>query len=402
MNKGKQLSSLVLAAALMSGLMCLPVGAVAGPSIGISAASNPADETASQGALAETGGMVTLTRPSGSVITLTSAYLGGSVTFQNPYSGETVVLKTIVARPGCIGDVTTAAGEVYTDEDRLLFDSMTTDVGHMPCNYFSVDTEGVIDIQGMNDNDLLGNTYARFGPREEPDVEGVCLFMTNFYADDGRYWVTTQPALDLFTQLTGIPVVGGPAQGEQEGAQEPPEQTQQVFSDVPPDAWYAEYVQTVYEKGLFSGTGDGVFSPDANMTYAQFLVVLSQFSGETIPASDGAWYQGYVDWAGEKGLIPQEIQDGFDPDAPITRQDMAALFGTFLNAYGHGDETVNSGAASFSDAGDIADYAQEGVALCWRLGIMGGNADGTFAPQATATRAQVAVTMVQMADIMER
>ena len=269
----------------------------------------------------------------------------------------------------------------------------------MPCNYFSVNTEGVIEIQGMNDNDLLGNTYARFGPREEPDVEGVCLFMTNFYADDGRYWVTTQPALDLFTQLTGIEVEGGPAQETEEETSQP---SAQVFSDVPPDAWYAEYVQTVYEKGLFSGTGDGVFSPDANMTYAQFLVVLSQFSGETIPASDGAWYQGYVDWAKKKGLIPPEIQSGFDPDAPITRQDMAALFGTFLNAYGHGDETVNSGAASFSDAGDIADYAQEGVALCWRLGIMGGNADGTFAPQATATRAQVAVTMVQMADIMER
>ena len=399
MNKGKQLSSLVLAAALMSGLMCLPAGAVAGPSIGISAASNPADETASQGALAETGGMVTLTRPSGSVITLTSAYLGGSVTFQNPYSGETVVLKTIVARPGCIGYVTTAAGEVYTDEDRLLFDSLTADVGHMPCNYFSVNTEGVIDIQGMNDNDLLGNTYARFGPREEPDVEGVCLFITNFYADDGRYWVTTQPALDSFTQLTGIEVEGGPAQETEEETSQP---SAQVFSDVPPDAWYAEYVQTVYEKGLFSGTGDGVFSPDANMTYAQFLVVLSQFSGETIPASSGAWYQGYVDWAGEKGLIPSEIQDGFDPDAPITRQDMAALFGAFLNAYDHGDEAVNSGAGSFSDADGIADYAQEGVTLCWRLGIMGGNADGTFAPQATATRAQVAVTMVQMARVMGR
>ena len=53
MNKGKQLSSLVLAAALLSGLMCLPAGAVAGPSIGISAASNPADVTCSQGALAD-------------------------------------------------------------------------------------------------------------------------------------------------------------------------------------------------------------------------------------------------------------------------------------------------------------------------------------------------------------
>ena len=42
------------------------------------------------------------------------------------------------------------------------------------------------------------------------------------------------------------------------------------------------------------------------------------------------------------------------------------------------------------------------MALCWRLGIMGGNADGTFAPQDTATRAQVAVTMVQMARVMWR
>ena len=110
---------------------------------------------------------------------------------------------------------------MYTDEDRLLFDSMTTDVGHMPCNYFSVDTEGVIDIQGMNDNDLLGNTYARFGPREEPDVEGVCLFMTNFYADDGRYWVTTQPALDLFTQLTGIPGWEDPPRGSRRAPRSP-------------------------------------------------------------------------------------------------------------------------------------------------------------------------------------
>ena len=50
---------------------------------------------------------------------------------------------------------------------------------------------------------------------------------------------------------------------------------------------------------------------------------------------------------------------------------MAALFGAFLNAYDHGDEAVNSGAGSFSDADGIADYAQEGVELCWRLRELG-------------------------------
>ena len=65
-------------------------------------------------------------------------------------------------------------------------------------------------------------------------------------------------------------------------------------------------------------------------------------------------------------------------------------------------ELVNSGDPGFTDAEDIADYAQGGVALCYQLGIMGGNEDGTFAPDANATRAEVAVTMVQMARVMGR
>ena len=180
-----------------------------------------------------------------------------------------------------------------------------------------------------------------------------------------------------------------------------PEQPEQVFSDVSPDAWYASFVQTVYEKGLFAGAGDGTFAPEANMTYAEFLTVLSQFSGETLtPVTGGAWYDTYVSWAREKELIPAGMAENFNPTAPITRQDMAALFGTFLGCYDHSNETVNSGQASYTDAGSIADYAQSGVQLCYQLGIMSGGSDGTFAPQATATRAQVAVTMVQMARVM--
>ncbi|MEI3141656.1 MAG: S-layer homology domain-containing protein [Lawsonibacter sp.] len=72
------------------------------------------------------------------------------------------------------------------------------------------------------------------------------------------------------------------------------------FSDVSSDAWDAGHAETVVEKGLFSGNEDGNLGPEDNMTYAQFLVVLSQFSGESLPASDGARYQSYVDWAGRR------------------------------------------------------------------------------------------------------
>ena len=178
-----------------------------------------------------------------------------------------------------------------------------------------------------------------------------------------------------------------------------PEQPEPAFSDVSPDAWYAGYIQTVYEKKLFAGTGDGTFAPEANMTYAEFLTVLSQFSGETItPVEGGAWYEGYVNWA--QPLIPAGMAEKFDPIAPITRQDMAALFGTFLAAYDHSDQVVNPGQANYTDAASIADYAVSGVELCYELGIMSGGSNGAFAPQANATRAEVAVTMVQMARVM--
>ena len=137
------------------------------------------------------------------------------------------------------------------------------------------------------------------------------------------------------------------------------------------------------------------------MTYAQFLVVLSQFSGDTIsPVEGGVWYDGYVNWAKEQELIPQAMLSGFDPNAAITRQDMAALFGTFLEAYNPSYEVVNDQEPSFPDQGAIADYAADGVTACLRAGIMSGNADGSFNPTGTATRAQVAVTMVQMARVM--
>ena len=188
--------------------------------------------------------------------------------------------------------------------------------------------------------------------------------------------------------------VGGSAQPEQPA-------TVAGFTDVAADAWYASFVETVAEKGLFSGKGNGIFAPNDSMTYAEFLVVLSQFSGETVtPVEGGAWYEGYVNWA--QPLIPAGMAEGFNPNAPITRQDMAALFGTFLNAYDYSAEPVNQDDPAFTDAASIADYADSGVELCYQLGIMSGKDNNRFDPAGTTTRAEVAVTMTQMARVMGR
>ena len=92
----------------------------------------------------------------------------------------------------------------------------------------------------------------------------------------------------------------------------------------------------------------------------------------------------------------------FNPEAPITRQDMAALFGNFLEQYDHPGQPVTGETPVFADGDDIADYAAEGVTLVYQMGLMYGGEGNRFDPLATATRAQVAVTMVQMARVMGR
>ena len=213
------------------------------------------------------------------------------------------------------------------------------------------------------------------------------------------YMLQESNQMDWF-QYMYIMVGGGSAQPDPEPEPEP--KIVAGFADVPVTAWYAGYVETVVDKGLFSGKGEGVFGAEDSMTYAEFLVVLSQFSGDAIPGSSGAWYQGYVDWANNAGIVPAEIQSSFNPDAPITRQDMAALFGAFLETYEWSADPVTGETPSFADQGSIAGYAADGVTQCYQLGIMSGKDGNTFDPAGTATRAEVAVTMTQMARVMGR
>ena len=214
----------------------------------------------------------------------------------------------------------------------------------------------------------------------------------DFIRDNGRVSLTDRTINGIsFDEYYNSAVSSQPAPTEPE--------TVAGFADVPASAWYAPYVQTVVDKDLFAGVGEGTFAPESSMTYAQFLTVLYKFSGDQLPASQGAWYQGYVDWAENAGLVPAEMA-GFDPDAAITRQDMAALFGNFLNAYEHPGQSATSQEPAFHDAGSIAGYAADGVTLCYQMGLMSGKDGNLFDPLATATRAEVAVTMTNMATVM--
>ena len=262
-----------------------------------------------------------------------------------------------------------------------------------PWSYSIYDTG---TLRGLNPGESVTFTlpFDEMGDDLLYEVQAVLSF--NWQEDPMSGWIVSNDSWKYVRAMLDEAAVAQ-MRAEQAGQTE----TVAGFTDVPASAWYASYVQTVVDKDLFAGVGEGTFAPESSMTYAQFLTVLYKFSGDQLPASQGAWYQGYVDWAENAGLVPAEIAD-FNPDAAITRQDMAALFGNFLNAYEHPGQSPTSQEPAFHDAGSIAGYAADGVTLCYQMGLMSGKDGNLFDPLATATRAEVAVTMTQMARVMGR
>lgn len=99
------------------------------------------------------------------------------------------------------------------------------------------------------------------------------------------------------------------------------------FTDVAPEAYYCKAVLWAAERGITSGTGDGVFGPDATVSRAQAVTFLWQYGGRAAGAAanpftdvaNGAYYAGPVLWAVEQGITSGTSADSFSPDAACTR-----------------------------------------------------------------------------------
>ena len=168
------------------------------------------------------------------------------------------------------------------------------------------------------------------------------------------------------------------------------------FGDV--SGWYADAVNYLAARDIISGTGNGIFSPNANITRAQFVTILAKLSGADltdftasaftdVSASD--WYFGAAQWAYKNG-VAAGAGGRFDPNATITRQDMAAMIARYAEKIAKYQLPKTTAGVTFKDSGEITSYATAAVTAMQRAKIISGNSDGSFAPKANATRAEAA------------
>lgn len=182
-----------------------------------------------------------------------------------------------------------------------------------------------------------------------------------------------------------------------------------VFNDLDKvKSWAGRSIEVAAAKGIVSGRAEGVYDPSANVTRAEFAKMLvSTFSLYDNNATEGFddvkdtdWFKSSVAIAYSKGIITGRTATSFDPNAPISRQEMAVMVARTLKlALNEADiADVDAGLSAFSDADGIGDAYKASAALVVDQGIINGFA-GKFDPQGITTRAQAAVVIKNLIDL---
>ena len=110
------------------------------------------------------------------------------------------------------------------------------------------------------------------------------------------------------------------------------EYSDSLFTDVKSTSWYAKDVASAYELGFMTGKGSGVFAPDGNVTVAEAITMASRihsiYNGKTIEKTGGKWYDMYVKYATDNGIIEESQFENFDRN--IMRYEMAILLASSM------------------------------------------------------------------------
>lgn len=149
---------------------------------------------------------------------------------------------------------------------------------------------------------------------------------------------------------------------------------------------------------FLSGYANGTFEPDRNMTRAEVTTMFARLLTEKMAAnqtysntfSDVAkshWAANYIGYMQQFGIITGYADGSFRPDASVTRAEFAAIASRF--------ERLTEGTKSFSDVPGNH-WAAKYINFAATRGWVNGYADGTFRPNNSITRAEVAAVTCRL------
>lgn|GEM_PF-2875527 len=167
--------------------------------------------------------------------------------------------------------------------------------------------------------------------------------------------------------------------------------------------WAEAFIAEATVKGIVEGDADGKFRPDDAVTRAQFIAMLMRALGtvEPEPITDGFGYSDDADiakWAQPyvNAAVRQKIARGYEDHTFRPNATVTRAEMAVMIARALDLTTEGIAFAAFTDADTIPAWAKTAAAAAEQLGIVEGRGNRAFAPFEPATRAEAVVVLLRM------
>ena len=179
----------------------------------------------------------------------------------------------------------------------------------------------------------------------------------------------------------------------------------QMFTDVEKN-WAYPGIQYCVTHGIMGGMGDGTFAPTGTTTRAQIVQILYNLEGTpavsgTTPFTDltANWYKPAILWAYQNNVVAGTSPTTFDPDQPVTREQIAVILTQYMFHVLKMERTwTPADLSKFPDGAQVSGWAKEAMQDAVALGLINGTkaSDGVvyLDPQGSAARQQVATILM--------
>ncbi len=182
------------------------------------------------------------------------------------------------------------------------------------------------------------------------------------------------------------------------------------FTDI--DCAFHDHIVAGYAADILNGYPDNTFRPFQSVTRAQFVTMLYNMCGKPDLSGYGelefkdtssisSAYKDAVLWGYLGGIVSGYSDGTFRPNERISRAQMATFAYRLLKEL-VGEDVISqyNTDSNFTDSGSIADSYREAVNVMSTLEIINGYEDGSFRPNATATRGAAAKIIVLVASAL--
>ena len=179
----------------------------------------------------------------------------------------------------------------------------------------------------------------------------------------------------------------------------------QMFTDVTKN-WAYPGIQYCVTHGIMGGMGDGTFAPTGTTTRAQIVQILYNLEGTpavsgTTPFTDltANWYKPAILWAYQNNVVAGTSPTTFDPDQPVTREQIAVILTQYMFHVLKMERTwTPADLSTFPDGAQVSGWAKEAMQDAVALGLINGTKapdDKVYLdPQGSAARQQVATILM--------